>query len=117
MASVVTSSSSTATYGDRHRIHPEGPILGGMYDSEVHPRGNPKSDSLRKRIYNTFDDPSYSKPAKVISVVMMLIILISTLAFILESELLVGGALYDVRDDAQVGADTLEPRLKTAPEP
>ena len=113
--SVVTSSSSSS-YGDRNRIHPEG-LSPRASDPDVHPRGNPKSDSLRKRIYNTFDDPSYSKPAKVISVVMMLIILISTLAFILESELLVGGSLYDVRDDAQVGADTLEHMVKTAPEP
>ena len=61
-------------------------------------------DSWKKTIYSTFDDPSYSTPAKVISVVMMLVILISTLAFILETELLDGGAFFSVRDDAQVSA-------------
>ena len=46
------------------------------------------------------DDPPDSLPAKVISVCMMLVILISTVAFIAEAETLETGALYEVRDAA-----------------
>jgi hypothetical protein len=65
-------------------------------------------DTLRKKIYNTFDDPSYNLPSKVISVVMMLVILISTLAFILETELLDGGAFFHVKDDAKTIFERIE---------
>ena len=45
-----------------------------------------KNDSLRRKIYNTFEDPAYSTPAKYLSIFMMFIILLSTVCFILESE-------------------------------
>ena len=59
-------------------------------------------DPWKKAIYQTFDDPGYNKAAKFISIGMMLIIMVSTLAFILETELLIGGAFFDIREDAAV---------------
>ena len=45
-----------------------------------------RPEPLRRRIYNTFEDPSYSPLAKWLSIFMMFIILLSTICFILESE-------------------------------
>ena len=42
--------------------------------------------SLRRHIYATLEDPSYSELAKWTSVFMMVIILLSTVCFVLESE-------------------------------
>tara|TARA_B110001452_G_scaffold253852_1_gene244927 strand:- start:3210 stop:3698 length:489 start_codon:yes stop_codon:yes gene_type:complete len=61
-------------------------------------------DTLREKIFATFDDPSYSKAAKFISIFMMLIILVSTLSFLFEAETLEGGFLRSNKDDAEVRA-------------
>ena len=42
--------------------------------------------SLKHQIFYTLEDPSYSKLSDRISKFMMLVILVSTVAFILESE-------------------------------
>ena len=61
-------------------------------------------DTLREKIFATFDDPSYSKAAKFISIFMMLIILVSTLSFLFEAETLEGGFLRSNKDEAEVRA-------------
>mmetsp|Transcript_38927 Transcript_38927/g.64648 ORF Transcript_38927/g.64648 Transcript_38927/m.64648 type:complete len:449 (-) Transcript_38927:140-1486(-) len=43
-------------------------------------------DTLRQRIFLTFEDPGYSQAAKAVSLFLMVVILISTACFILESE-------------------------------
>jgi len=65
-------------------------------------------DPWKKAIYQTFDDPGYNKAAKFISIGMMLIIMVSTLAFILETELLIGGAFFDIREDAATVFEQIE---------
>ena len=47
---------------------------------------NPYVGSFRWKVFQTFENPGYSNMAKVISLVVMLTILVSTLTFILESE-------------------------------
>jgi len=50
-------------------------------------------------MFHTMDDPSYSSLAKFISVFIMVIILVSTIGFILESEVTTeGGILYSATD-------------------
>ena len=95
---------SGSPIGRTNQVHPE-LVTPGTPSSPEQNRLNrqpPPPDSWRKAIYQTFEDPSYNKTAKVISVGMMLIIMVSTLAFIFESELLIGGSLYDSREDAKV---------------
>ena len=97
-------SASGSPIGRTNQVHPE-LVTPGTPSSPEQNRLNrqpPPPDSWRKAIYQTFEDPSYNKTAKVISVGMMLIIMVSTLAFIFESELLIGGSLYDSREDAKV---------------
>ena len=97
-------SASGSPIGRTNQVHPE-LVTPGTPSSPEQNRLNrqpPPPDPWRKAIYQTFEDPSYNKTAKVISVGMMLIIMVSTLAFIFESELLIGGSLYDSREDARV---------------
>ena len=97
-------SASGSPIGRTNQVHPE-LVTPGTPSSPEQNRLNrqpPPPDPWRKAIYQTFEDPSYNKTAKVISVGMMLIIMVSTLAFIFESELLIGGSLYDSREDAKV---------------
>ena len=51
--------------------------------------------SLRKKMYLTLEKPSYSPLAKLISISMMLLILLSTVSFIMEGEVTVGNLLHD----------------------
>ena len=44
------------------------------------------NETLRYKIYTTFEDPAYSPLAKYLSIFMMFVILLSTTCFILESE-------------------------------
>ena len=90
--------------GRANQVHPElVPPVTPSQTRQDRLNGEPvPPDPWKKAIYQTFDDPSYNKPAKVISVGMMLIIMVSTLAFIFETELLVGGAFFDDREDASV---------------
>ena len=97
MAGVLASSSGIIA--NDHKVHPED---GSMSDSPTDSPKEKKPDTLRNKVYQTCDDPSYSRTAKVISAIMMLVILISTMSFVLEAELLPGGSLYEVRDDADV---------------
>jgi len=60
----------------------------------------PRKLTLRQTLYATFEDPSFSPVAKIVSIVMMMVILVSTLAFIAESETLDSGSLSTVADDA-----------------
>ena len=61
-------------------------------------------DTTREKIFATFDDPSYSKSAKFISIFMMVIILVSTLSFLFEAETLDGGFLHRSKEEADVRA-------------
>ena len=96
MAGVLASSSGVA---NDHKVHPED---GSRPDSPTDSSKPKKPDTLRNKVYQTCDDPSYSKLAKVISAIMMMVILISTMSFVLEAEVQIGGSLYEVRDDAEV---------------
>ena len=51
--------------------------------------------SLRKKMYLTLEKPSYSPLAKLISISMMLLILLSTVSFIMEGEVTVGNLPHD----------------------
>ena len=52
--------------------------------------------SHRAQIYETFEDPSYSTTAKWYSLGMMILIVLATLCFVLESEAMATtGILYD----------------------
>lgn len=95
MAGVLASSSGVA---NDHKVHPED---GSRPDSPTDSSKPKKPDTLRNKVYQTCDDPSYSKLAKVISAIMMMVILISTMSFVLEAEVQIGGSLYEVRDDAK----------------
>ena len=86
MAGVLASSSGIIA--NDHKVHPED---GSMSDSPTDSPKEKKPDTLRNKVYQTCDDPSYSRTAKVISAIMMLVILISTMSFVLEAELLPGG--------------------------
>ena len=90
--------------GRANQVHPElVPPVTPSQTRQDRLNGEPiPPDPWKKAIYSTFDDPSYNKAAKFISVGMMLIIMVSTLAFIFETELLLGGAFFHVREDASV---------------
>jgi hypothetical protein len=103
-------SASGSPIGRTNQVHPE-LVTPGTPSSPGQNRLNrqpPPPDPWRKAIYQTFEDPSYNKTAKFISVGMMLIIIFSTLAFIFESELLIGGSLYDAREDAKTVFEMIE---------
>ena len=51
--------------------------------------------SIRKKMYLTLEKPSYSPLAKLISISMMLLILLSTVSFIMEGEVTVGSLPHD----------------------
>ena len=51
--------------------------------------------SIRKKMYLTLEKPSYSPLAKLISISMMLLILLSTVSFIMEGEVTVGNLPHD----------------------
>lgn len=96
-------SASGSPTGRNNQVHPE-LVTPGTPSSTGQDRLNRQPappDGWRKAIYQTFEDPSYNTAAKFISVGMMVIIVVSTLAFIFESELLMGGSLYDSREDAK----------------
>ena len=96
-------SASGSPIGRTNQVHPE-LVTPGTPSSTGQDRLNRQPappDGWRKAIYQTFEDPSYNTAAKFISVGMMVIIVVSTLAFIFESELLIGGSLYDTREDAK----------------
>ena len=51
--------------------------------------------SIRKKMYLTLEKPSYSPLGKLISISMMLLILLSTVSFIMEGEVTVGNLPHD----------------------
>jgi hypothetical protein len=96
--------------GRANQVHPElVPPVTPSQTRQDRLNGEPiPPDPWKKAIYSTFDDPSYNKAAKFISVGMMLIIMVSTLAFIFETELLLGGAFFHVREDASAVFEQIE---------
>ena len=57
--------------------------------------------ALARQIYETFEDPGFSAFAKYYSIGMMLLIVLATTCFVLESEATVaGGTLYDEEQSA-----------------
>ena len=69
-------------------------------DKDTIPPSGAKSQGIRQQIYYIMDDPSYNNVAKIYSIFIMLIILMSTVTFVLESEASKeGGIMYGDGDN------------------
>ena len=71
--SAAAASSASSSYGASNKVAPEDTSA-----QDVGPKRVKQPDTLKQKIYYTFDDPSYSTAAKVISLGMMVVIVITT---------------------------------------
>ena len=78
--------------GLAHALAPEGE-KGAPEDDEALPERTPPPPlNWKEKLHFTLEDPAYSGLAKVLSIAMILVIFVSTLSFVLESEVASGPA-------------------------